>query len=790
MTDETIKINDINLQYIRLSSLKEETEGMVTKVLGCGQMHRRLLDMGIVRGSSVTLIRKAPLGGPMEIKLGNMRLTLRTAEANNIIVALRDTNIEKKDVNNFKIALAGNPNSGKTATFNRLCGAFQRVGNWPGVTVERKEGTLLTNNTDLKVKVVDLPGIYSLTPYSEEEIVSREYILTEHPDVIVNVVDTTNLTRSLNLTLQLMELDIPMILVLNIYDEAIEKGITVKINKLSKLIGMPIIKTVATKGEGIDELSSEIEKNILNGPERPSKKVIYGNFLESILEQITECLEEDKQLCSTVPSRWLALKILEADEPVFHLLHERTVWLNLEPIIQQANKSIRSHYHGEPQTFLADERVAFIRGALKECTKSTPDCEQRDNLSDNLDKLLLNRWLGLPLFIFVLWAIFQTTFRLGEYPMDWIERFFDWSKTFAAAHITSPALESLVVEGVLSGVGGVLIFFPLILILFVLLSFLEDSGYMARIAFLVDSLMHKIGLHGRSFLPMIMGFGCTVPALMACRTLKNKSDRLTTMLILPLMSCGARLPVYMLMAGAFFAPKDAGNIIMGIYLFGVLLSCFCALILKNTLFKGLSEPFVMELPPYRFPSVRSLFLSGWHSCLLFLKKAATIILAASIVLWFMLNYPKPQIINGQPAPSKIETSIAGKIGKFVEPAIKPLGFDWRLGVSLISGLTAKEVVVSTMSTIYASDAPKELKNEHGHLTQKNLAMHLKQSYSKSTAIAFMIFVLIYIPCLAAVGVFHKEAGSAKYTLFLITYTTGLAWVMAYLVKIGADAFIL
>jgi ferrous iron transport protein B len=775
-------------------------------------MHRRLLDMGVVRGSTIELIRKAPLGGPLEISLGNMRLSLRLAEANNIIVALKDKTDTSKKKDFFKIALAGNPNSGKTATFNRLCGAFQRVGNWPGVTVERKEGNLLTENSGIKAKVVDLPGIYSLTPYSEEEIVSREFILNENPDLIVNIIDTTSLARSLNLTLQLMELNIPMILALNIYDEAEEKGIKITIGKLSKLLGMPVVKTVATKGEGIEDLSKIIESSLCNGPERPSEKVVYGNFLETLLESITEILEEDKQLCNTVPSRWLALKILEEDEPVFHLLHERTIWMNLEPIIQQANKSIRSHYNGEPQTFLADERVAFIRGALKECTQWSPACEQKDSLSDNLDKLFLNRWLGLPIFLFILWSVFQITFKLGQFPMEWIENFFDWTKSFAAAHIHSPAIQSLTIDGILSGVGGVLIFFPLILILFLLLSFLEDSGYMARIAFLVDSLMHKIGLHGRSFLPMIMGFGCTVPALMACRTLKNKSDRLTTMLILPLMSCGARLPVYMFIAGAFFAPEEAGNVILMIYLLGVALSCICALILKNTLFKGLSEPFVMELPPYRFPSIKSMFLSGWHSCLLYLKKAATIILGASIILWFMLNYPQPKntVINppSQAVSSSqsmikkadtlikeaaenssfekgIQNSIAGRLGKLFEPLMKPLGFDWKITVSLISGLAAKEVVVSTMATIYASDAPEALRKETGHLSQKELSSLLKNSYDKSTALAFMVFVLIYIPCLAALGVFHKEAGNLKYTILLIVYTTALAWIGAYSAKLTA-----
>lgn len=800
----------------KLSTLRAGEKALITKIIGSGETVRRLMDLGVTRGSHVQVIRIAPMGDPMEISIGSMRLSLRRAEAEKVIVTpiaapKRPDKIGALPV----IALAGNPNSGKSATFNVLCGASQRVGNWPGCTVERTEGdSCISTSPRLDAKVVDLPGIYSLTPYSEEEIVTRDYLIDETPDLLINVIDSTNLERGLNLTMQLMELDRPMMVALNFMDEAEKEGFRIDVPALSSLLGVPVVPTVAVAGEGLAKMKESIAL-ILSTMANPgstiegpiwggSKKIVYGQHLERSLQRLVAVLEEDPELTDRIPARWLAVKLIERDEPVFHLLHERTIWLTLEPILQKCLDEVRAYEDTEPETFVADERVAFIRGALRETVRKSGGTS-KFSLSDRLDRVLLDRWLGLPVFLLILWGIFQLTFSAGQYPSGVIEDFFEWLKVIAASHINGETIRSLVVDGVISGVGGVLVFLPNIMILFICLSFLEDTGYMARITFLVDNFMHRIGLHGRSFLPMIMGFGCSVPAIMACRTLKNRGDRLTTMLIIPLMSCGARFPVYILLASAFFPPAVAGSLVFGLYLLGVLLAVTMAMIFKKTLFKGLSEPFVMELPPYRFPTARAIFMTGWNSCSLYLRKAGTVILGASMLLWVLLNYPSPPAPAGQAVPQlsaagapesgigsapsavagkshgialrRLEFSAAGRLGKAIEPIIAPLGFDWKIGLSLLSGLAAKEVTISTMSIIYSPDSEG-----------KKLGRVLKESndFTPLRALTLMVFILIYIPCLSTVVVFHNEAGQARWTVFLLAYTTLLAWVASFAVaKIGA-----
>lgn len=789
----------------KLSTLGAGEKALITKIIGSGETVRRLMDIGMTRGSHVQVVRIAPMGDPMEVSIGSLRISLRRTEAEKVIVTPASSPRHPEPRPMPTIALAGNPNSGKSATFNVLCGACQRVGNWAGCTVELTEGeSCILKSSLVKAKIIDLPGIYSLTPYSEEEIITRDFLIDESLDLLVNVIDSTNLERGLNLTMQLLELDRPMVVALNFMDEAVNEGLKIDVRGLSLLIGVPVVPIVAVAGEGItllkEAISGVLESAIRENPFRQgtggeitvpenlqwrgANKIIYGPHLEKSLQRIVEILEGDPELTNRIPARWLAVKLIERDEPVFHLLHERTIWLTLEPVLQKCLDEIRSFENTEPETFLADERVAFIRGALRE-TVTRSGGTNKFSTSDRLDRFLLNRWLGLPVFLLILWCIFQLTFTAGEFPSGIIEDFFGWLKGFASSHIQGETIRSLIVEGIISGVGGVLIFLPNIMILFICLSVLEDTGYMARITFLVDNFMHRIGLHGRSFLPMIMGFGCSVPAIMACRTFKNRGDRLTTMLIIPLMSCGARFPVYILLASAFFPPAMAGNMIFGLYLLGVLLAVTMAMIFKKTLFKGLSEPFVMELPPYRFPTIRAIFMTGWNSCYLYLRKAGTVILGASVVLWFALNYPAPP---PQAAPGKsssavnstlfrLEHSAAGRLGNFIEPALAPLGFDWKVGLSLLSGLAAKEVTISTMSIIYSANAEG-----------KKLGRILKESddFTPLKALTLMIFVLIYIPCLATVVVFHNEAGGARWTALLLVYTTALAWIVSFAVaEIGA-----
>lgn len=774
----------------KLSTFKPADRGIVTKILGTGEARRRLMDVGINRGCPVEVVRVAPMGDPIEISVGSMRLSLRRSEAELIIVA-SEKNLpgQRKNDAPAVIALAGNPNCGKTATFNQLCGAHQRVGNWPGVTVERVEGTLAEAG-DLNARVVDLPGIYSLTPYSEDEMISRRFLLAEKPDLIVNVVDSTNLERSLCLTLQLLELKIPLILAMNLQDEAERDGITIDFKGLARLLDVPVVPCVATREGGLDKLRKTIAERLNSCPlpERdkgesaePRCKVVYSRNLERILTEISDILTRDQELAHMVNPRWLAVKILEKDDHVFHLLHERTIWLTLEPVIHRTERDILDFYDGEPETLVADERISFIRGCIRECVtqkRRDADAGDRYSVSDSLDSVLLHRYAGLPIFLLTLGLVFGLTFTLGQYPSDWLEMFFEWLKGIAATHIANPMIQSVVVDGILSGVGGVLVFLPNILLLFICLSFLEDCGYMSRITFLLDSFMHRIGLHGRSFLPMVMGFGCTVPALLACRTLKNRGDRITTMLVIPLMSCGARFPVYVLLASIFFGSLGgwkAAALTMGVYLLGVILALVMAFIFKKTLFSGLSEPFVMELPPYRFPTLRSVLMTGLHSCVMYLKKAGTVILGAALIMWFLLNFPAPPVPSDATAPlapqSRIEASYAGQMGKMLEPVLKPLGFDWKIGLSLISGLAAKEVVVSTMAVIYASgeDSTESLRE----------TLSKNESFTPLTALTMMIFVLIYIPCLSALMVFHREAGQLRWSALLLTYTTALAWIVCF-----------
>lgn len=700
----------------------------------------------------------------------------------------------------IKVAFAGNPNSGKTSLFNAIAGTNLKVGNWSGVTVEKYEAEM--EYGDYILSFVDLPGTYSLTAYSPEETVARDFIESKAADVIVNVADGTNLSRSLYLSVQLLEMEPKMIMALNMYDEVEEKGIKIEFKMLQQLLGSHVIPVSAAKKTGIESLLSHIVRLYEGKITPPDGKITYSQEVEEAVLKIQTIIESDPFMSSKAKPRLASIKLLENDANMYKLARHSPAWIRLESALPVIMNGLEAAVKTSIQKKIAEDRYAFVRGAFKETVVEKE--EEKKSATDIIDSLLINRILGLPVFFVIMWLIFQMTFTLGEVPMKWIEIVFSKLGEAAGAGIKNNLLRSVIVDGVLAGVGGVLAFVPNILLLFLGLSFLEATGYMARAAFVVDKAFHKIGLHGKSFIPMVTGFGCSVPAFMACRTLKNRGDRLATMMVIPFMSCGAKLPVYILLIGAFFPENAAGNILFGVYLFGILVAVASAKLFKSTVFKGQSEPFVMELPVYRLPSLESVFAQMWLKAWMYIKKAGTTILAASLIIWFVSNYPvnhklaaqygekitaveisenvsadkkKEEILKlkNELAAGELEYSFAGKFGKFIEPVIRPLGFDWRIGVALTAGLAAKEIVVSTMGTIYSlgdsADDSSSLKER----------LRSDPSYSPAAALSLVIFVLLYIPCLAATAVFHKEIGQLKVTLFYIGYSMSVAWILSFVV---------
>lgn len=706
----------------------------------------------------------------------------------------------KRSAQIIRVALAGNPNSGKTSLFNSLVGTHLKVGNWAGVTIEKYEGFVAYKGR--KIQFVDLPGTYSLTAYSPEELIARNYIIDEKPDVVVNVVDGTNLERNLYLTTQLMELEADLIIALNMHDEVLASGIKIEVKPLQKLLGCHIVPTSAVKKQGLDRLLDHIVR-VYDGEISIAKnKLVFNEELENSVGLISAALETDAELAEKYHVRWLALKLLEGDQAVYSHVHERAVWLRVEKHVADAISRFEKNPGEKITTRVAEDRYAFIRGAVRE-TVRFPNSEKK-TVTDIIDSVLINRFLGLPVFFGIMWVVFQVTFTFGEAPRLWIESLFLFLGRLAAGLMPEGIARSIVVDGIIAGVGGVVGFLPNILLLFLGLSIMEGTGYMARAAFVVDKVFHKIGLHGKSFIPMITGFGCSVPAFMACRTLKNKGDRLATMMVIPFMSCGAKLPVHILIIGAFFPPHLAGNALFGIYLFGIIVAIASAKLFKSTVFKGESEPFVMELPVYRMPTLSSVLMQMWIKAWMYIKKAGTVILTVSLIIWLASNYPRSgkidELYSGMAAEintdqnlgasekemkiaavenerlsKQLQYSAAGRIGMAIEPVIRPLGFDWRLGVALTAGFAAKEVIVSTMGTIYAMGEV----NEGDKSLQKILGSD--PAYSLPVALSLLVFVLLYVPCMAATTVFHKEAGEVKWTVFYVVFSMTTAWVLAFAV---------
>jgi ferrous iron transport protein B len=702
----------------------------------------------------------------------------------------------------LKVALAGNPNSGKTTLFNTLTGAHHKVGNYPGVTVERREGVRTRGRQEYRF--VDLPGIYSLTAYSLDEVVARDFLLDEKPDVIVDVLDSTNLERHLYLCLQFQELGIPVIGALNMSDEAEAKGITVDEKTLSTVLGLPMVKTVGPRGSGVEQLLDAIDA-VVEGRQVSDRFIQYGDEVESRLTELDSLIRADTAFASRFPSRWLAVKLLEKDANAMDRLKAHSQAALIQAAALSATAWLEKHYGKDAEIVVSEQRYGYIRGAVKENVKVVR--KSTFSVTESIDKVVMNPFLALPIFAAVLWSVFQITFLLGEYPMLWLEGLFGFISAAIEASMPEGFLRSLLVDGIIGGVGGVFSFVPLIVILFFLLSILEDLGYMSRAAFATDKLLHSFGLHGQSIFPMMLGFGCSVPAIMAARTLKSPRDRIITILVIPFMSCGAKLPVYVLLAAAFF-PENAANMVMLVYIVGVVLALLSALLLKNTILRGDPTPFVMELPPYRAPTARGVVWHVWDKSWQYIKKAGTVILAASVLIWAITTFPvwEPTDAeltnlaasydadgNGQSdeealdswletavAEASMAYSVAGRLGKFIEPAVRPLGFDWKVGVATVTGFAAKEVVVSTLGILYRVGTEETEESESLRDALRN-----DPTWNPLVAFVLMLFMLIIPPCFASLATIRAELGW-KWLGFSFAYLLTVGWVVgAAVYQIGS-----
>jgi ferrous iron transport protein B len=714
----------------------------------------------------------------------------------------------------IRIALAGNPNSGKTTIFNSITGTRQKVGNWPGVTVEKKEGSI--KKFGYHLKIIDLPGTYSLTPFSIEEIVARNFVLDEYPDVVIVIIDASNLERSLYLATQIRELDCKVIFSLNMQDVARSRGIKIDADKMSQLLDVPVVFTVGNKNEGVDNLLEKAIELAETDIELPrTRRIKYSKDIEKCIENFQAYIKNTIGDNLSYNPRWIAIKLLEDDKILKERVIEKTGDKGSE-ILEQAGIH-RSHimniFDEEPEIIFTDERYGFIAGIVKEAM--TTSTKQRVDISRNIDLVLTNRFLGFPIFFFFIWAMFQITFTLGAYPMEWIETGIRMLSGFMGAQLPDSMLKDLLIDGIIAGVGSVIVFLPNILILFFCIALFEDTGYMSRAAFLMDKIMHLIGLHGKSFIPMLMGFGCNVPAIMATRTLESEKDRILTILITPFMSCSARLPIYIILAGTFF-PQRAGTVIFSIYLAGIVLSIVTGRLFRSTLLRGMDAPFVMELPPYRIPMLKSLMIHMWDRSKMFLKKMGGIILIGSVIIWTLSSFPRiteysadytgkidaarqafevrtilvqkdelqlltqkyekeAQDLKRKMRTETTEKSYIGHIGKFMAPFFAPIGIDWRGSVALLTGFVAKEIVVSTMGVLYAveDDEPDALKHA------------LRESgMTPLSALGMMFFVLLYVPCLATIATIRKETQSWRWAFFSVAYSTILAWGVAFTIYQG------
>lgn len=819
---------------MRLSELRTGEKGVIVKVLGHGGFRKRIVEMGFIKGKTVEVILNAPLKDPIKYRLLGYEISLRRQEADMIEVVseqeartmqnpyhgsiTEDVPVSESELvalakgkrRTINVALVGNPNCGKTSLFNIASGAHEHVGNYSGVTVDAKEGFF--DFQGYHFRIVDLPGTYSLSAYTPEELYVRKHIIEETPDVIINVADSSNLERNFYLTTQLIDMNVRMVIALNMYDELESSGNKLDYIKLSQLIGVPMIPTVCRRGEGIDQLfhviigiyeggdflsqKGEIRSEILEDLRDWHKTYVpdhefgshkeeedarprgymrhihinHGPELERSIEEVKKAISQNEDIRHKYSTRFLSIKLLENDKEIENFI---STLPNGKEIIAIRNKEtlrIRKVMNEDSEQAITDAKYGFITGALKETF--TDNHLEKEQTTRVIDSIVTHRIWGYPIFFLFLYIMFEGTFVLGDYPMLGIEWLVDQLGNLIRNNMAEGPLKDLLIDGIIGGVGGVIVFLPNILILYFFISILEDSGYMARAAFIMDKIMHRMGLHGKSFIPLIMGFGCNVPAIMATRTIEDRKSRLITMLVNPLMSCSARLPIYLVMIGAFF-PNCASFMLLCIYTAGILLAVIMARIFSKFLVKGEDSPFVMELPPYRMPTSKSIMRHTWEKGAQYLKKMGGIIMIASIIIWFLGYYPQHDAYESVAEQQK--NSYIGQIGKAIEPVIKPLGFDWKLGIGLISGVGAKELVVSTLGVLYTNEGDVE-----------NVNLSNRIPITPLVALAYMLFVLIYFPCIATFAAIKQESGSWKWAIFTAGYTTGLAWLIAFTVfQIGS-----
>ena len=771
---------------IPVRKLDNEPIGSTVKVVGVngdGAFRQRLLEMGFVKGAEVTVIRNAPLLDPVEYMILGTHISLRHSEAERIDVTNLDQELDQSDDlqymgtidttieeqnpmadNVLRVALVGNPNCGKTSLFNYATGAKEKVGNYGGVTVDCKEGMFTINGK--KVQLVDLPGTYSLTEYSPEEMYVRTYLRDNRPDAILNIVDAGNLERNMFLTTQLMDMNLPLVIALNMWDEFEKSGDQLDIEALSRLLGARIIPVTARDGKGVHEvLQASLDAIEESEQVTTHKNVNYGTVIEDAIAKIGQLAPE--------MNRYALLKMIENDKHALALTEQMPQHTAIKEKAEKLRKNIEKEYNSDITSIITDVKYGFVRGALAEVLTQNSK-KDKSKLGYALDVVLTNRWLGLPILFLLMWVMFEATFTLGAYPQEWIEQGVEWFGSWVGDIMPDGMVRDLVVDGIIAGVGGVLVFLPNILILFFFISILEDSGYMARAAFIVDRIMHRIGLHGKSFIPYLIGFGCGVPAIMATRTLENRRDRIITILTIPFMSCSARLPLYLLLVSAFFTAHQ-GLILMSIYLVGIVVAALTAILLSRTIMKRDKTQFVMELPPYRMPTARNATLHMWSKGSQYLRKMATVILAASIIVWALGYFPRHE---GQSKQQQIENSYMGQMGKAIEPVVAPLGFNWQMGVSVLTGAAAKEIVVSSMGVLYTGEEADEESAPLKEKLQSVTDASGNKVFNPIVAYSFMLFVLLYFPCIAALVAVRREAGT-KWMLFEIFYTTAVAWLISF-----------
>lgn len=799
---------------MRLSELKTGEKGIIVKVMGHGGFRKRIIEMGFIRGKIVTVLLNAPLQDPVKYKVMGYEISLRHTEADMIEIISTDEarRLEEEEMANLgltdisdnasdcedislteellhkaalkkshtiNVALVGNPNCGKTSLFNFASGAHERVGNYSGVTVDAKEGHAEYNG--YRFNLVDLPGTYSLSAYSPEELYVRKQIIDKTPDVIINVIDASNLERNLYLTTQLVDMNLKIVGALNMFDEFEARGDKLNYEKLGELFGLPLVPTVFRTGRGIEDLFQTVI-NVYEGITEPGKSNLrhihlnHGKYIEQAIDEVKKEIQKDEQIRYKYSTRFLAIKLLEKDTKIEALIKSLDNGNEIIKIRDKAVNFILKETKEDSETAIMNAKYGIIHGALQEAESEEGKKTDTYQVTHVLDAIITNKYVGFPLFFLFLYIMFEVTFTLGQYPMDWIDAGVAVISDFISTILPEGPLKDMIIDGAIAGVGAVIVFLPQILILYFFISFMEDSGYMARAAFIMDKIMHKMGLHGKSFIPLIMGFGCNVPAVMATRTIENRRSRLITILVLPLISCSARLPIYIMIIGTFFAVKYQSLVMISLYAIGIFMSVIMSRIFSRWLVKGDDTPFVMELPPYRFPTTKAIIRHTWEKGKQYLKKMGGIILVASIIVWALGYFPHNEELDNQ---AQQEQSYIGRIGKTIEPIFRPQGFDWKLDVSLIAGVGAKEIVASTMGVLYADD--ESVADDITADISKYHTLRMKMEADGITpliAFSYLLFVLIYFPCIATIAAIKGETGSWKWAIFTAVYTTLLAWIVS------------